>query len=346
MSRNRKTGQQKSKRRATKRPRARKNNTKSKAGKRRRGPKLNPMATAYRRLIMDPCHAYMVSPPSTTSESGYLIRTRSVVTFPSVAATNTTWGVYYHPGLQQYYQFELPNSTTAIASGSIVTTQATANPTGLYTQLTTGPLFNTSYSCRPVASCLTYSYAGSESNRSGTLCYSNAISVEQFFDAVAAGSATGNNFDVWCSKNMRVPVSSLDLKWKPDMSADQFEDTLAAISTVSPTGSSAQLYPVHMSMANGMLFVVNSGSNASNQERVEITTVWEWKPNTGTGIAAAAPAPSYHGLTLRDIVDTIPEGALQEVVGYTKNAMSQMAANMMVGTINAYTAGRAFNLLR
>jgi hypothetical protein len=285
---------------------------KVKIAARQRRPGMSQEAVRYRELLLDPCLGQLEYPPVQGGDGGYLIRVKSIINLPQVAATNTGYGFWFHPQLGQWYEFEVANSNTALPT----TYSLTVPGTNVLTGLSTSAIGGIAASYRAVASCATFSYNGAESSRAGRLAYSNLVSAEQFSDAVSSG-ITPAQLDTVCPQNVRIPQTSVQLRWKPDRSAVNFQDIEIA-AAVNPTA-----FTNHGLMTNGMMFVVSGGSNTSNCCSVEIVTVYEWVPilnNTTNGMPSSGSRFKGNE-NLDDILNTIPDMLWTSIEGFQRTAM-------------------------
>lgn len=255
-------------------------------------------------------------------------------------STTFTAGVlFYSPASQQYYLSTVTNANTTIPSA-----YTSANPTDLATQvgLINGPLLAWASAVRPVASCLTLQYSGKEVDRSGIVSFTNRLSAETYGDFLAFGRPV-RDLETRCPMAMRMPSDCLEVKWCPDRSGTIFVDGRAQEGLFAPNQTQE-----HYLQTNGIA-VCWSGLNAASIEslRIEITTVYEWKPNgntTGQSIVCDDERGRYRpGITLDTVLNTIRKTDWYYWGGVAQNVMGMMQ-NMYISTPQRRIAGPMMRL--
>jgi hypothetical protein len=290
---------------------------------------LSAGARKYRDLLLDPCLGPLVHPPIQGGDCGYLIRVKQIITLPQAAATNTSYGVYYHPSTQQWYQFEAATSTSTLPT----TFTSTYSAGNILTGSSLGPLSGFASQTRAVAACMTFTYNGPESSRAGRVSYTNQMSVESWGDSIGSGS-TGALLAQACAEDVRTPQTSIVCRWYPDRSSVRFFD-VGSVGLNNPVN-----FQGHTDMRNGMMIVVNSGSNSSNQCSVELVTVFEWTPKiepTSNGIVMEADRARISE-TQDEVINTIDDHIWNFVEGMFPRIASKVGSAAMTGIMNGMAA--------
>lgn len=155
-------------------------------------------AQAYKRLLLDPCNAPLVPTPYEGGLNGRISR--------GVGQHNNTFanGIYfYHPTLG-FFLYEATDLTTtgSLALGPAVSYTGPPGPS------------------RPIAGCVSVSYLGAESSRSGSVSCGvvpGTVVVQYLVATQGGGGATTNigNAATKLSTLTRMPVDRCEVNWYP-----------------------------------------------------------------------------------------------------------------------------------
>lgn len=221
------------------------------------------MSNPYKRLLVDPCTAPLLSPYG--GERGIIERFVADVTFG--AATHTCGVAFVQPASNAYGGFSAPTSTTIT-----LCTSAAAVAEGF--------LQANAQKVRPIACCLELIPASlSITNITGEL----AMAV---FDSTTIGGGFNTTADrVFALANDREVLQKRDyeIKWYPNVGDALYNNR---------TGSGGTFNPAEQASQNEVV-IAWRGIPAGTLLSFRITIVYEWTPIPGLGLAAtSAPGRS------------------------------------------------------
>lgn len=255
----------------------------------------------YRRMLFDPCASDLVEPPYLGSESGYLIRTRDVVTpyasGSSLVAGNFDFIVQWSPGnlgptaATTNLGIMIGGASTLNANMTLVAgaKSATQNQENFINSSST-PV--SSY--RVVACCLKFIPTGPPLSRQGMVAMCNFPS----FFTTAAGTPSFGDIETICPHPVNNGSEAHEIVWLPG-SADQQYGALEA-SVLDPG------YGTLVCALGGVDSSVNSAATrVSPNGRFEITTIWQWTAKATGGVVQTVNAPPKHTVNdvLAEVVD-------------------------------------------
>lgn len=221
-------------------------------------------AAEYRRILVDPCYAALPSTPYATSSGGLVTRTHA-----QVASSSIYQIVFYHP---VFGAFTYAESTGAVA-GSL-------NPyTGLYSFVTANG------AARGIAGCLSATYSGPESSRSGMIrCGLVAGSVVAKFlgtpNAGDGGTIVLNSVGAFLNHVERMPVDKCEVNWVPGEGDSEF------VSTGGFLTANQQSISTYLAKTNFAVVVVQ-GSALANSVDFACTSVYEYQAINNVSMAGA-----------------------------------------------------------
>jgi hypothetical protein len=167
-------------------------------------------------------------------------------------------------------------------------------------------------------------YISTESGRAGLCSWSNGVSAENVGDSLLNG-VNPSEFESLLDNSVRVPQTSLEVKWKPDRCSGNWFDNQVFAQTTSPINSTA--FPMHTLATNGCMVQLTAGPATASVFRVEFTTVYEWKPTFSSGVSSAG-SRSRSSNKLDDVINSISDQAWTMVMGMGKSAIDSMLQNM------------------
>lgn len=282
---------------------------------------LDAQATAYARLLADPCDGSLTH-STFPGSSGTLISRFETDFVMGSEPTSVGTALFFTPG----YMTE-----NALSGGLMVPTTVLATDSGTigfansYT-LQPGYTFlaNNAKSFRSIAACMQVTWTGSELNRQGV------VGVGQTNMAnCMGGTQTLANLRVLASKVGRMPDTMAEIKLRPNDASYRFVDN-----TLSPTLATAQ--SVYGDLPS--LFVTVSGIPGSTGVRIRLVNVVEWMPATATGITN--PDSSYYSgrSTTQDVMNATKSVNWAHIgnMAYQVGGVAARFAGGFVGTANGH----------
>lgn len=293
-------------------------NKKSKAGKPKRSRNIalsfpkqitQDNGALYRKLLFDPCNADLVEPPYIGMESGYMVRTRDVIT-PFFTGTGLSGGE--HDFFVQWSPANISTSGTGnyglfVGGGAVGSTITNvAGQTGALGTLqsnfinsTTSPV-NT---YRVVACCITWIPTGPIIQRQGLV---SLLSLPSNFVAGLSTTVTANQVEAACPHVRTNGSEPHEVIWLPGSKDQNFDTFLASNSEAG--------YGTVVLGLSGVDSLANVGGGLGTivypRGRLEITTVWQWTSRNAGGVVQNIQAPPKH--TLNDVLSKI--GSLGEKI--------------------------------
>lgn len=248
------------------------NGSKKTVKKSKRTRRIKPSSTmeAYRRLLLDPCHADFAPPPGLGPGSGLFVRLRKNIVMPAGVGTTSSCALVLNPATGKY-------TIKAADSASTSVTWPAAS------DLLSGTLIGSStvQSYRAVAGCAKWISTGPIGERKGSIHYGYVL--DQV--AVSGETFTINNLrellpaSIGNSGASKIP----EVKWFPSDPADlEFR-------------SKSVTYNADTSSLVYALADLDSVSGICNGY-FEVTIVYEWIPDYGSGIASAIVAPPSYSI--------------------------------------------------
>lgn len=157
---------------------------------------------SYKRVLVDPCYAELPQTPYNAGAGGTITRVRKTVLGPAIT-TNVAQVVFFHPVFGSYSIEGLANFNTTVQQYNQF-----YNPLG---DATAG---------RAIAGCLSATYVGPESTRSGIIhCGLVSGSLVSYALATAQGGSANNlaaaNLLGGLSHMERMPVDKCEVNWVP-----------------------------------------------------------------------------------------------------------------------------------
>jgi len=236
----------------------------------------------YADLLANPCDAPLAHPTFSGGDGGYLVRTQSILNYPTAAGSSNQGYIHWIPNAISDSDREMLGNSTGVAWGA-----ATATFLGDYAPGKTF-LKNSASTFRCVAACMKISYSGAELNRAGMVYYGNTtggyIQLGNGYspDQVATGLTHGE----------RTPSGEIEIIWKPT-DADQIlrsPDTLLAVSEGDRMGA---------------LTVAFKGLPDTVGLMVRFFAVYEWQPEPAGGITQSQASRAMSRNSLDDVLNAL-----------------------------------------
>jgi hypothetical protein len=218
--------------------------------RRKRSPtsgRMNPEASQYARLLCDPCFGALSGSPY-RGLSG-----TKVQRFTNSRQNFQSYGVYfYHPFFGVFYRED----------GASNNPGTFAQDTGFDQPCKTG-------SGRPVAGCLSVSFVGAESGRSGLIACGlvSGSQVWNFVDAASGGGGTSSTIDSIfnrISHRDRTPVDRCEVNWVPGIGD-------AEVYTQTPLTNNTINAQMAMFGRTNFVCIVNYGAGSLNIKATSVT---------------------------------------------------------------------------
>lgn len=253
-------------------------------------------------MLVDPC-AGDLKPSAYSGRAGYLARFSTTASF-TVPASNAAL-IAYHPGAGNV-------SYTAAASGTTSITP-TWGPTSSGLSAPLGFMYSTARGARAVAACITFTYIGSELNRSGMVGTLVAPCDEALFGGAATTVSAKLNS---CQAVARTPAESFDVRFVPCPLDEQY---------VNLQGAPSEYFGDRCAL----VIPVVAGTNALDF-RVRLTVIYEYLPLPDAAMPvtnATTPVPVGGLERLVNAAHRVPNmiSTLDRVAGSVYKAMTSVA---------------------
>lgn len=269
---------------------------------------LDGAATAYAKLLLDPCNAPVVHPIYPGGDAGYLFRAESFVTY-AAAPGETSGYVHWTPGYNNASLTHLVYGAGNNPGVPLLAAAQTGAPGYPF-------LAANAKGVRCVAACMKVTYPGAEADRSGRVHY--GLTTAGLIDA-------GNNYTVDSVAQAlqhfsRTPSDTFEVVWKPSIADTEFNDPNESASPVIRDRKSS-------------LTLAYAGLPQGAGITVHFTAVYEWTPANGIGIGHNALGKAQSVNTMDQVVDALIQG------GFTFVRHAGAMAGQMLGS--SLTAGIA-----
>lgn len=289
---------------------------------------LDPQALAYAHLLNDPCSAPLVHPVYAGSDGGLVARFENYYTLNTTAVGSTSGLFSWTPGGIGNNAGAAPALITGEqASAGTAFTTATLGTT---TQPGWAYLSTNSGASRCVAACIQVMFVGAESARSGIVAYGGLTG-----STIASGVSTNaSNALQLFEKYERMPVSSLEVKWRPGSFDQEW--------TNPNSGTSAT--ELGRRSAVGLAWV---GAPASTGIIVRMVAVYEYVPILSSGLVVPYNSRSTSSSSLDHVVNALDStGEWMYNAGRVVNSAYRVGQSAMpyVRAI-AYAGSRALPML-
>lgn len=250
-------------------------------------PTLDGQASAYARILADPCNAPLTHPVYSGSDGGYLVRFSTINTYGTGAGTTTSGVVHWVPGsigLTGGLNYTMLYNESPLAS-----TAAAMNSSGYLITPGAGFLSSNASQYRVVAACATVYWAGTELARQGTISVGNTTgALVQNGVSVAPGAV----FPV-LSNTQRVPEGRIEIRWRPSAADQLFSSVNAAPSAADLSQHSAITLFYNGLPAGGAGLVVHW------------TAVYEYIPSTALGLSVSVNSRNTSTNTLDHVINAL-----------------------------------------
>lgn len=266
---------------------------------------LDASATAYARLLADPCNAPLAHPVYPGGDAGFLFRAESFITL-GAGATDTSGILHWTPGYINSTGTEM--LFTATTGGSTAGTLAAFSSAP-------GKAFLTAQSkaARCIAACVKVTFPGSESARGGRLHYgqTNAGLID------SGNSVTPDAVALSLQHFNRVPPQTTELIWKPNIADTEMNDPSEAASPLLRDRKAALTIAwAGLPVATGLTF--------------HFTAVYEWTPLPGSGVGHNSLGKNRTRNSLDDVLDTL----IGSGFGFVRHAAGMVGGAFANGVVN------------
>jgi len=269
---------------------------------------LDAVASAYARLLTDPCNGPLVHPIYAGGEGGYLARyEKDFISLPNAIATSTAGAICWTPALLCSPTVDSTDFQNGVSHSSVYLAADASNPTtGALTDTTAcnwinykdgqpgfDQLSTMAGGVRCVAACMQITFPGTELQRSGV------VSLAQLPDANAV-LRTGSHVNPAVSFTVggmravspvvsRTPETTMEVKWKPSI-GDQAYKTPDAVSHSDTSRHSC-------------LTATWSGIPAGVGMRIRMVAVYEWVPRAANGLMNSNESRARTPYTLDQVLN-------------------------------------------
>lgn len=265
---------------------------------------LDASATAYAKLLMNPCSEILVHPVYGGGEGGYLLRCESFLTL-GTAATSTAGYLQWTPGLMGPNNTELLLGESATSSTAFTAVSSASAPGKAFLQ-------STASNIRCVAACMKVSYPGAELDRSGRLhfggCSGSLIDLGQIL--------TPDQLSTTLEHYTRTPGGEIEIVWKPNAADQLFTDPTIANASIEKDRKSAVAFAF-------------AGIKAGTGLNIRFTAVYEWQPAVAQGLAVPNTSRSMSNNSLDQIVNAVQRTGFNFIHGVASEATMGVASGMM-----------------
>lgn len=236
--------------------------------------RLDQAATAYARLLADPCGAPLTHPIYMGSEGGILVKAESVFTL--IPTTGSFALLHWTPGAVGTNNVDL-----IVGESSTVTFAAPAvSNNGPGNQF----LKDNATGCRCVAGCMQVTYLGTELNRAGTITMGRTQG-----SLIDVGtSVTASQIEPALEHFSRTPDYTSELRWMPANMDQSFTDPNVVTAAQEKDRKSA-------------ITMVAGSITAAAGIRVRLVAIYEYQPRVGLGISTPSSSRASSSYTLDDV---------------------------------------------
>nr|WRQ65487.1 hypothetical protein [Tolivirales sp.] len=269
-------------------------------------------ATAYAKLLADPCNASLVAAPIGDGGGSLVVRMETdFLTGQGAGATATA--IMWAPSMPgcYYTNVSLPTDGTAF-------TWQTATPTNAFIP-GIDFLNNNAGQFRCISGCMQVYWPGSELNRQGIISMSRVGAELPATNTVTAYRSTAQYIE-------RTPEGFAEIVWRPN-DADLLFSEPGAEDSASATGQK-----------RSALVVTAAGLPAATGIRVRIVACYEYIPKVSSGLKLSSRG-HYGGITLGSVLNTLDRTGdwMYNTAHQTGRALSSIAGG--VGGILSVGAG-------
>lgn len=238
---------------------------------------LDAHATAFAKLLANPCASPLAHPVYAGSDAGILVRTESAFSVYTAAGA-TAGAVHWVPGA---VSSDSGNLLSGVDGGTFAKTAFVPGLTYIKAQAS---------AARCVAACMQITFLGSELNRSGVIAIGRASG-----DLVKVGdSVSAAGLEPSLEHYTRTPDKTIELTWVPGMDDQSFLDPNANFTADMANGRSALAFCAY-------------GLPAAVGIRVRLVAVYEYKPLQATGITYTSSARAKSKNSLDHVLNEIQE---------------------------------------
>lgn len=282
---------------------------------------LDAPAVAYAKLLVDPCHAALVHPIYSGTDTGYLVKLVTYYSFPNVvgASQSTCGALQWTPGAisgSNVSFLKAEATATATNLNPAVTNSASGwdsngnDPGNVYLKANASAY-------RTVAGCLEVEYLGAEQSRAGMLHWGTVDG--SFIDFSDTSNTSVTSIISTLPNSMRMPdAKKFSINWLPTVADQQMRDPNPNMDAVG-----LQKDP------RGALCLAWQGVSAATPFLVKLTAIYEWQPKRAQGLVQLD-----HTANSNNTLDQVLRAVGRVMVGasaiYAQNAlMGQMARLQM-----------------
>lgn len=267
---------------------------------------LDAQALAYARLLADPCNAPLVHPVYAGGDAGFLVRADSVLTVGNVT-TETAGFLHWTPGYINSNNTELLIGAAPTATTATVATASSGGPAK-------GFLAANAKATRCVAACVTVTYPGSESSRSGRVHFGHTQA--SLIDSTLTYQP--DQVAPLLQNFSRTPAESFEIFWKPGAADTEFNDPEEPASPLlRDRKSSITVSWAGLPVTTGLTF--------------HFTAVYEWIPGVNRGVATNSNGKNRSANTLDQVLDTL----IGRGFSFVRSAAHAAGGGLMAGGIAA-----------
>lgn len=209
------------------------------------------------KMVVDPCTA-VLGHTGYRGNDGFVQRFTTTTT-RTTAATATAFVYIFHPAYNSSYYTEVATAGT----GFTPTATPIAGPGQTF-------LLASASTMRPVASCLSISYLGTELNRQGII-YMGLLKA-----SVLGGGHTVGTLQALLGTSVRTPDHNLECKWLPSPSDESYWET----GSVAPDDNGDR----------NVIVIAGSGFTNGIDVALKTTLITEWQPKSNLGFQATTPS--------------------------------------------------------
>lgn len=267
---------------------------------------LDADASAYARLLRDPCGAPLCHPTYAGGEGGYLIRADNWQSF-GFSPTMTSGAFQWTPG----YMCQTSNELSVMES-------IAPNVTGTVTGFNGCPgknfLPDNASVFRCVAACVRVTFPGAEAARAGRVHMGLGNGCLMTVGTLIAP----DEFAMTLPHYSRTPASELELRWKPN-DADQIFVNPSAALTAAELQRRSSLCVAWAGLPTGVGLVFH------------MTAIYEWQPKIGVGLGVPSTSRNRSRNTLDQVLTALERAGDKFISGVAELGMGTLT-NYITGT--------------
>lgn len=273
---------------------------------------LDAPATAYAKLLSNPCGGALAAPLYVASSTGYLLRVERDFVVATGAADTCHVG-HFVPG-------NFTNITTCAGSCMIATPATDSSAVNLTNyqvgQPGGGSLGSLCNRYRAVAGCVQIMYLGTELTRSGVLAMGHACPYD-----ISGSGTNGSSYNAtitaaqlrtFATHVTRTPDGVVELKWVPNASAEVWSDPNSGNFSFANNN-------------NNGIFWSASGLAAASGLRIRLVAVYEYQPSASADLSSTQGSVPRSRYTWADVLAAMGD------VGRWAYSIGQTGAMQSVG---------------